>query len=198
MWDILYELASVGQLPLPPSTSAKNKRERGAEESKSATDAGGPGIIKGRRRPAPPDTPNTTTTFDDANTRPAQPGRRQNVPAIVTHFPPRNQNPAQYEPDTPLSATLRAQHGRYTSQRRQYAAGPETPLSSASPHGQQPVAPSMQHEESHGRAFRHQPGPPDTPLSASSLRGDRPDSFAVPHHEHRSRLTQPETLSTLR
>ncbi|KAJ6591569.1 fungal-specific transcription factor domain-containing protein, partial [Mycena vulgaris] len=36
LWDILYELANAGQLPLPASTNMKNKRERGAEDPKSA------------------------------------------------------------------------------------------------------------------------------------------------------------------
>ncbi|KAJ7836530.1 fungal-specific transcription factor domain-containing protein [Mycena leptocephala] len=38
LWDILFELASVGQLPLPATinTNTSNKRERGAEEPKSA------------------------------------------------------------------------------------------------------------------------------------------------------------------
>ncbi|KAJ7765439.1 fungal-specific transcription factor domain-containing protein [Mycena maculata] len=51
LWDILYELASVGQLPLPVSANTKNKRERGAEEPKSATAAhppSAPGLPKRR------------------------------------------------------------------------------------------------------------------------------------------------------
>ncbi|KAJ7623210.1 fungal-specific transcription factor domain-containing protein [Roridomyces roridus] len=195
LWDTLYELASVGQLPLPSGTTtgAKNKRERGAEDSQSTIDSKSdvdlePRVIAGRRRPAPTDVPNIMTSFNDSNANPEQ--RRlhtSDVPAIMTHFLPRfHQSTQGYEPETPLSSTS-LRHGRFTlpePQRQQYAGGPETPLSSSSSHSHHPpIVPSMQREDLHGRTYRHPPGPPETSLSAS--RSEHGDTLTMPHTESR-------------
>ncbi|KAJ7155420.1 fungal-specific transcription factor domain-containing protein [Mycena crocata] len=143
MWDVLYELANVGQLPLPPSGNMKNKRERGAEEPKPVTDECGQGsessnsgssgtsarnvsaqeprIFAGHRRPPPTDVSNIMSSGSLGsnpirNGRPMVAGRRlhtSDVPAITTQFLPHFQRPSQ-------------------------AYGPDTPLSTSSSHSQQP------------------------------------------------------------
>ncbi|KAJ7504376.1 hypothetical protein B0H11DRAFT_514405 [Mycena galericulata] len=118
LWDLLYDLASIGRFPLPASANVKNKRERGAEEPKCAnaahpdsqlgpmppqsgsdgnTAAREPRVIAGRHRPALTDVPIIMTAFGDPGSNPSSAGQpiaagrhlhTSDVPAITTHFLP--------------------------------------------------------------------------------------------------------------
>lgn len=145
LWDILFELASVGQLPLPATinTNSSNKRERGAEEPKSATatssaenwhssvslDSGSSGttsktapeprVVVGLHRPIASNGSDFIANGDACSNsvRPIA-GRfhTSNVPAITTQFLPHfQQHSPVYPQGTPLSASPLhgQQHGRF-------------------------------------------------------------------------------------
>ncbi|KAJ6620015.1 fungal-specific transcription factor domain-containing protein [Mycena sp. CBHHK59/15] len=208
LWDILYELASVSKLPLPAPSM---KRERGAEEPKSATherradslsSSGSSGmaehLMAGRARVPPPTVPSHTRDGGDApvsESRSMARSRRlptSDVPAITTQFVPHFQQ-RQYAPETPLSAaSLHTQHldafglaMHSGGALRTHAPGPpDTPLSASSLHSRDAFGISVTAEEVRPRR-PHAPAPPDTPLSASSLRSHgHPDAF-VPSMHHR-------------
>ncbi|KAJ7334168.1 fungal-specific transcription factor domain-containing protein [Mycena albidolilacea] len=67
LWDILFDLASAGEVPLPATGNATNKRERGAEEPKFATaphaESGLTTSPTSRPSTRPPDTPLSATSL---------------------------------------------------------------------------------------------------------------------------------------
>ncbi|KAK6992172.1 fungal-specific transcription factor domain-containing protein [Favolaschia claudopus] len=159
LWDLLYDLASIGELPLPTAANAKNKRERGAEEPKSVAAArrhsesiAGPSGSAPIREALRQSSANSSEyvavgsgTAHPAN-RPIA-GRRPlptDVPAINTQFLPQPQHssPSYYQ-KTPLSGTslhspdkfAMAMHGDDPPRFRPSAPGPETPLSGTLHHG---------------------------------------------------------------
>ncbi|KAJ6581532.1 fungal-specific transcription factor domain-containing protein [Mycena capillaripes] len=197
LWDVLFDLASVGQLPLP-AANTKNKRERGAEEPKSATADRGPGslspvsassstnsgnspareprVMAGRRRPiqAGTDGPDIISSGGpNSHSVPPGPGHRlhaPDVPAITTQFLPQ-------------------------SQHRSHGYPPETPLSTSSLHGQQHdrFTMPMRGDESH----RHPSyaSTSATPLSTTSLHGHHPEVFLPSmRHEDSQSLVHPHPL----
>ncbi|KAF8216525.1 fungal-specific transcription factor domain-containing protein [Mycena galopus ATCC 62051] len=205
MWDVLFDIASVGQLPLPATVNPKNKRERGAEEPKSVTApqseseltspiSAGDGNAPAREphhRPIAADGSHfmpivgTSEGFDP--TRRPMAGRRLHpleVPAITTQFLHRSQ---VYPPDTPLSTSSLHSPDKYAmpmhevERLRSYVAGLETPLSSSSGHGHRPevFVPSMQRAESrhHALTHRHPASTSPHPLGPS----DTPLSAASLH-----------------
>ncbi|KAJ7898465.1 fungal-specific transcription factor domain-containing protein [Mycena leptocephala] len=198
LWDILFELASIGQLPLPATinTNMSNKRERGAEEPKSAAATssaeswhGSVSLDNGS---------SGTSTSGDACSNSVPLGRpiagrfhTSNVPAITTQFLPHFQ---QHSPVYPFPILM---DGDEALRHRSY---PATPVSTSSLHHPEVSLPSMLREDSqrHGIARPHPLGPPDTPLSASSLRTHLHDRFVPLMHRseespHVRTHAQPET-----
>ncbi|KAJ7224319.1 fungal-specific transcription factor domain-containing protein [Mycena pura] len=205
LWDILYELASVGQLPLPASAT-KNKRERGAEQPKTsaapppdsgqvptspgsgATSANDgttprePRLIAGRRRSTidvPVLFPSAFGSHPSSLTEPPISGVRRlrpsDVPAITTEFLPHIQHRLQGYRPDTPSSSS-SLHGRQHEEHgNPYARGPDTALSTTSLHSQAFI-PSMQ--RSHG--------PLETPLSVAA---PHPTDVFVPsmrREEHHS------------
>ncbi|KAF7370582.1 Fungal-trans domain-containing protein [Mycena sanguinolenta] len=122
MRDLLFDIASVGQLQLPTNINTKNKRERGAEEPKSATLApqsessgltsstsAGSGHVAHQRDGPEFAALGASSERSDPARRPIAGRRPQplDVPAITTQFPPQFQHRSQAYPlDTPLSSSL--------------------------------------------------------------------------------------------
>ncbi|KAJ7890502.1 fungal-specific transcription factor domain-containing protein [Mycena olivaceomarginata] len=174
LWDVLFNLASAGEVPLPATGNAANKRERGAEEPKFAT---APHAESGSTT-SPTSRPSTSSgnpparaphhqpadSSSNSSVLPRRPiaGRRLHpleVPAITTQFVPhfQHRSPA-YLSGTPLSTSSShspdnyaiPMHGGERHRQHSYATGPETPSSSSSHPGHHPEAfvPSMQREDS--------------------------------------------------
>ncbi|KAJ7833497.1 fungal-specific transcription factor domain-containing protein [Mycena leptocephala] len=220
LWDILFELASVGQLPLPATinTNTSNKRERGAEEPKSAAaassaeswhgsvslDSGSSGtssktapeprVVVGLHRPIASNGSDFIASGDAcSNSVPL--GRP--IAAALASLSARHSTFR-----LPLHAQ---QHNRFPiltdgDEALRHRSYPATPVSTSSLHHPEVSLPSMLREDSqrHGIARPHPLGPPDTPLSASSLRTHLHDRFVPLMHRseespHVRTHAQPET-----
>ncbi|KAJ6515140.1 fungal-specific transcription factor domain-containing protein [Mycena vitilis] len=187
LWDLLFDLASAGQLQLPATANTKKKRERGAEEPKSATstvsavdraqgslspDSGDSAThngnlpARGRQPVVTSDAPAFPIRSGSVPpSRPIAGGRRlhtSDVPAITTQFPPRFQPPT-YPPDTPLSSSsLHSQQDMFAIPIRADEIRHRsyaTSLSAASPHARrpEPFVPSQHEDLRRRRSIAHLP-----------------------------------------
>ncbi|KAJ7115968.1 fungal-specific transcription factor domain-containing protein [Mycena epipterygia] len=219
LWDILSELASVGQLPLPANGSTKNKRERGAEEPKSTThpDRGkesmspssgsgssgrSPPVQERHLRPLPSNVPNVMADpvsggnpIMAGQSRPIAGGRRlhtSDVPPITTQFLPHLQHRQGYASDTPHSvSSLRSQQQDRFMMPIHGDESQRRRLYAGPDTLQHPEGfiPLMQREETRPLGLGRPHGPPDTPLLPSSAHSHRRDSFL----SHRNEESQSHT-----
>ncbi|KAJ7180693.1 hypothetical protein C8R46DRAFT_590446 [Mycena filopes] len=209
LWDALSDLANVEQVPLPANVGTKNKRDRGAEEPKSATTtapysesahdlvsppdssshsghAPAPAVTVSRRWT---DGPDIVSGVGAEGGRPFA-GRRlqtSDVPAIMTQFLPHLQHRSSYPSDSPLSTSSSSLH-----QSPAYIS--ETPLSSSSLHGQHgrfvstlrrdPGGPHSYAPGSETTPAIHQKFVPSERSDAQYRRHAPPDSASSVHSPH--------------